>query len=330
MRFLSVKNFARFQHYRDRNPPWIKLYTALLSDPEFLQLHEAAQAQVMKLWLLAAQMGHPLPNNPKLLAGKIGCTGRFYLSEITAAGFITPCDEVASEPASTNADTPLAKPKRKARGSVRARGRSRQRSERESEREQNSAADAAGTAAKRERPKRDTWITPFAEVWHDLFAGTMPIQPSLKPLKRAVDELGAEEALRRWEIYLSQTSAQFASAARFESTLGEWEAPKPGGRTPTPRVDVSPLTQARAAELFGLGREYKLLQFDGNRSEYSAAVKRASADARAGEAFKADFEASRMWEGVTGLPDGVAIKEIARRLELAHAGNGNGTAGKSA
>jgi DNA-binding NarL/FixJ family response regulator len=31
----SVKNFERFQHYKDRSPPWIKLYNELLDDYEF-------------------------------------------------------------------------------------------------------------------------------------------------------------------------------------------------------------------------------------------------------------------------------------------------------
>lgn len=110
--FLLIKNFDRFQHYKDRNPPWIKLYTALLSDPEFLNLPEAAQAQLLKLWLLAAQMGNPIPNQPRLLAGKIWVTGRFYLKELIAAGFLIPSDSAsadastaASRDASTSAST---------------------------------------------------------------------------------------------------------------------------------------------------------------------------------------------------------------------------------
>lgn len=96
MDFLAVKNFSRFQHYRDRNPPWIKLYGDVLVDAAFLQMPEAAQAQLMKLWVLASQFGHPLPNNPKLLAGKIGTTGKFHLASMVAAGFLIPCRDVAS------------------------------------------------------------------------------------------------------------------------------------------------------------------------------------------------------------------------------------------
>lgn len=117
---LVVKNFERFQHYRDRNPPWIKLYGDVLVDLQFVQLPEVAQAQLIKLWILASQFGHPLPNDPKLLAGKIAAKGRFYLPEMIAAGFIIPTDFASNggDPALAGA---LAKSSENATPSVRAR-----------------------------------------------------------------------------------------------------------------------------------------------------------------------------------------------------------------
>ncbi len=103
MKYLAVKNFDTFQHYRDRNPPWIKLYGALLVDLAFLELPEAAQAQLVKLWILASQIGNPLPNNPRLLSGKIGSTGKFHLAAIIASGFLIPCNEFASTPLAESA-----------------------------------------------------------------------------------------------------------------------------------------------------------------------------------------------------------------------------------
>lgn len=111
-RYLAIKNFRKHQHYHHRGAPWIKLYASILNDGAFLQLPEAAQSQIVKLWVLASQMGHPLPNDPKLLAGKIGTTGRFHLAAIIAAGFLVPCDD-AGEPllaeSEQNASKPLAK-----------------------------------------------------------------------------------------------------------------------------------------------------------------------------------------------------------------------------
>src|SRR4051812_24213953 len=109
-RFLAVKGFRKFQHYRDRDPVWIKLYTNLLIDAAFLQLPEVAQAQLMKLWILASQLGNPLPNNPKLLAGKIGTSGKFHLAAIIDAGFLIATDDPSEESASNSGKDPLAEP----------------------------------------------------------------------------------------------------------------------------------------------------------------------------------------------------------------------------
>lgn len=122
---LVVKNFEKFQHYRNRNPPWIKLYGDVLVDLAFLELPEAAQAQLVKLWVLASQLGHPLPNQPKFLAGKIGTKGRFYLDAIIASGFLIPCNQnasdFASEADSTSLAMALANPEHFATPPVRAR-----------------------------------------------------------------------------------------------------------------------------------------------------------------------------------------------------------------
>ena len=53
MNYLRVKNWEKFQHYKDRTPPWIKLYRDLLNDYEFSCLQDASKAHLMLIWLLA-------------------------------------------------------------------------------------------------------------------------------------------------------------------------------------------------------------------------------------------------------------------------------------
>jgi len=35
---MKIKNWHKFQHYKHRNPPWIKLHRGLLDDPEWFAL----------------------------------------------------------------------------------------------------------------------------------------------------------------------------------------------------------------------------------------------------------------------------------------------------
>jgi len=52
---LFVKNWAEFQHYKDRSPPWIKLHKELLDDKSFQRLPVASRALAPMLWLLASE-----------------------------------------------------------------------------------------------------------------------------------------------------------------------------------------------------------------------------------------------------------------------------------
>lgn len=52
---LQPKNWALFQHYKDRCPPWIKLHRDLLNNREFICLPLASKAIAPMLWLLASE-----------------------------------------------------------------------------------------------------------------------------------------------------------------------------------------------------------------------------------------------------------------------------------
>ncbi len=54
--YISVRNWRRFQHYTDRNPPWIKNYTDLLKDDAYLDLSSHRRAILHGLWLVYASV----------------------------------------------------------------------------------------------------------------------------------------------------------------------------------------------------------------------------------------------------------------------------------
>lgn len=52
---LIPKNWSKFQHYKDRCPPWIKFHRDLLNDRKFMCLPVASKALAPLLWLLASE-----------------------------------------------------------------------------------------------------------------------------------------------------------------------------------------------------------------------------------------------------------------------------------
>ncbi len=51
---IVPKGWRDFQHYKDRNPPWIRLHKSLLDNYEFQCLPVASRALAPMLWLLAS------------------------------------------------------------------------------------------------------------------------------------------------------------------------------------------------------------------------------------------------------------------------------------
>jgi hypothetical protein len=51
----KVKDWPKFQHFKDRRPPWIKLYRDVLEDDDYFELPSEPAKYLMLLWLLASE-----------------------------------------------------------------------------------------------------------------------------------------------------------------------------------------------------------------------------------------------------------------------------------
>ena len=88
MNTFSVKNFEKFQHYKDRNPPWIKLYNELLDDYEFGLLPDASKMHLIAIWLLASRSENKIPLDPTWVERRINATEKVDLTLLAERGFI--------------------------------------------------------------------------------------------------------------------------------------------------------------------------------------------------------------------------------------------------
>lgn len=88
MKTFSVKNFEKFQHYKDRAPPWIKLYNGLLEDYDFGGLPDASKMHLIAIWLLASRSENKIPYDPKWVSNRINATEPVDLDLLARRGFI--------------------------------------------------------------------------------------------------------------------------------------------------------------------------------------------------------------------------------------------------
>lgn len=61
---LKVRNWEKFQHYKDRDPPWIKLHFTLLSSEDWVSLDDASRVLAIACMLVASRNKGSVPNNP--------------------------------------------------------------------------------------------------------------------------------------------------------------------------------------------------------------------------------------------------------------------------
>lgn len=60
--FMRIKDWQKFQHFKDRKPIWIKLYRDILDDPEWSALDGDSAKVLVMLWLLASEYDGYLPD----------------------------------------------------------------------------------------------------------------------------------------------------------------------------------------------------------------------------------------------------------------------------
>jgi len=98
--YFAVKGYDNFQHYKDRRPPWIKLYNTLLDDYEFGLLPDASKSHLIAIWLLASRYSNRIPHDAEWISRQISATEFVDLNTLSEAGFIIPdqgCSKTLAE-----------------------------------------------------------------------------------------------------------------------------------------------------------------------------------------------------------------------------------------
>ena len=92
---IKILNWQDFQHYKNRRPPWIKLYRALLDKKEWRALSDFSARLLVELWLLAAENNDGIIDlEPDALAWRLRYASNMLakiesaLQELATEGFI--------------------------------------------------------------------------------------------------------------------------------------------------------------------------------------------------------------------------------------------------
>lgn len=92
-RWIVVNRWEEFQHYRDRRPTWVKVYTRLLHDHDYLALSAAARGFLQGLWIMYAETSGQLTyDDLRSTVARSDADRRSFkrsIESLSDAGFIT-------------------------------------------------------------------------------------------------------------------------------------------------------------------------------------------------------------------------------------------------
>ena len=100
MQYLRVRNFERYQHYKDRRPPWIKLYKDLWNTPEFFELSEKTRYFLLGIFVIASQNDNKFPNNERWLRRELATTKPIPIQQLIDLKWLESADEICQQDAS--------------------------------------------------------------------------------------------------------------------------------------------------------------------------------------------------------------------------------------
>jgi hypothetical protein len=261
---IVPRNWRDFQHYKDRNPPWIRLHRGLLDNKDFQRLPVASRALAPMLWLLASESVDGVINaDPDDLAFRLRSTEK----EISVA--LRPLLEKQFFVVVQDASTTLAECLRGAVPETEAEAETSQSTETEAEASQVPAKPRAKRSATPQPASSETW-----EAYSEAYQARYQVAPVRNAsvngqLAQFVGRLGAEEAPAVAAFFVTHNNGLYVAAMHATNLLlrdaeklrTEWATNRQitraqaamADRTQTNMNAFGPLiAEARARELEGM------------------------------------------------------------------------------
>jgi hypothetical protein len=87
--WITIPNWDDFQHYKNREPSWIKVYTRLLDDDDYLNLTETQRCALHSIWMAFAKANGKLAADTRKLSNRFAMrVTKPTLIALVDAGFI--------------------------------------------------------------------------------------------------------------------------------------------------------------------------------------------------------------------------------------------------
>lgn len=103
----QIKNWAEYQHYKDRNPSWIKLHASLLSSEDWVVLDDASRVLAVACMLIAAKTDNEIDTSSlgaKYIQRVAYLNTEPDFNPLIECGFLKPCKQMLADASTVQAD----------------------------------------------------------------------------------------------------------------------------------------------------------------------------------------------------------------------------------
>lgn len=114
---FRIKNWSKFQHYKERNPPWIKLHIEIFGSEDWVMLDDASRLLAIVCMVIAAKNDGYVPDNPDYIMRISYLKRRPNLKPLIECGFLQNEQADASE---SKQEIALARPEKEAEAEAEA------------------------------------------------------------------------------------------------------------------------------------------------------------------------------------------------------------------
>jgi len=97
MKYLTIRNWREYQHYKDRNPPWIKLHVDLLSSRDWVMWNDASRVLAVACMLLASRTDGKIPHDPAYLQRVAYLNRKPDLKPLIDSGFLVDASNLLAD-----------------------------------------------------------------------------------------------------------------------------------------------------------------------------------------------------------------------------------------
>lgn len=93
MLYYEIPTWADYQHYKDRDPPWIKLHFSLLTSPSWVMLDDASRVLAIACMLIASRNHGKVPADTGYIQ-RVAYLSSADFQPLLNIGFLKPSDDL--------------------------------------------------------------------------------------------------------------------------------------------------------------------------------------------------------------------------------------------